>query len=385
MAHRKLTEYRIKSLIAQAQKTVYQGISVVSGVYPRLEKGYYVIKVDQGIKQRMKKGLVLLPVAAEDVPQALDQLTKKGYSRMLIERYFEHTSDEERYLALTRSRDGFVCTYAAKGGIEIESHADSIHSWNITVENDLVNIHEQTSLPLAYLRSLYQCCIDNNVVFLEINPLIVRGEACYALDAACEVDDAAALLVDGRWSLEDVPIAHIQSPEEAAIEQLKRTSSASFSFTLINPDAPCWVLLSGGGASIVLADEIILQGEKGYLANYAEYSGNPSAEEVYIFTQQILSLLRRSHAPALRLLIAGAVANFTNIKKTFEGIIRAIDESAEDLASRKVQIYVRRGGPNQEEGLKYMSQCLARNHIQGRVCGPEVSLPEIIKEMVKGL
>ncbi len=56
------------------------------------------------------------------------------------------------------------------------------------------------------------------------------------------------------------------------------------------------------------------------------------------------------------LLIGGGVANFTNVAATFHGIIRAIREYQEALKAHSVQIYVRRGGPNYQEGLRAMQK-----------------------------
>ncbi len=52
--------------------------------------------------------------------------------------------------------------------------------------------------------------------------------------------------------------------------------------------------------------------------------------------------------------MGGGIANFTDVAKTFTGIIRALKEYKEPLKKHKVKIYVRRGGPNYEEGLNKM-------------------------------
>ena len=42
----------------------------------------------------------------------------------------------------------------------------------------------------------------------------------------------------------------------------------------------------------------------------------------------------------------GGIANFTDVAKTFKGIVHAIKEYKQKLIECKVQIYVRRAGPN---------------------------------------
>ncbi len=52
------------------------------------------------------------------------------------------------------------------------------------------------------------------------------------------------------------------------------------------------------------------------------------------------------------LIMGGAIANFTDVAKTFTGIIQAFDNYADKMKDVGVKIYVRRGGPNYEKGLK---------------------------------
>ena len=46
------------------------------------------------------------------------------------------------------------------------------------------------------------------------------------------------------------------------------------------------------------------------------------------------------------LVIAGAIANFTHIDRTFAGIIDAFRDRIEDMRKQDVRILVRRGGIN---------------------------------------
>jgi ATP-citrate lyase beta-subunit len=118
------------------------------------------------------------------------------------------------------------------------------------------------------------------------------------LDSAVEVDDVAAFFVD-NWQASDLrrhsehPLTH----EEQIVEELDANSPASLKLTILEPNGSIFLLLSGGGASVVVADEIYNQGYGKQLANYGEYSGNPNSEETYIYTKALLSLLLKSTAP----------------------------------------------------------------------------------------
>lgn len=52
------------------------------------------------------------------------------------------------------------------------------------------------------------------------------------------------------------------------------------------------------------------------------------------------------------LIIGGGIANFTNVAATFKGIVRALQEFQTKLVEGKVSIFVRRAGPNYQEGLR---------------------------------
>ena len=56
------------------------------------------------------------------------------------------------------------------------------------------------------------------------------------------------------------------------------------------------------------------------------------------------------------LIIGGGIANFTNVAATFKGIVRALQEYQQKLMDGNVSIFVRRAGPNYQEGLRIMRE-----------------------------
>jgi len=132
-----------------------------------------------------------------------------------------------------------------------------------------------------------------------------------------------------------------------------------------------------------VADELAKTGDFKKIANYGEYSGNPSEDETYTYTSQLISLLLKSNSPRKILLIAGGVANFTDVAKTFAGIIRAIERRAQQMAKQDVIIFVRRGGPNQEAGLNAMKNFLEEIKLKHEIYGPEFSLADIAAKVAK--
>jgi len=382
---RKISEYRAKTIINSLFGYEYEGWAVLDGKVPKEVAGKsFVVKVDQAIKQRFKRGLIFLDVPKKDLAQKVSELQEKGFESILIEPYLLHGGSDERYISLRREREGIVVSFSRSGGVEIESHSDSIQS-GVFESFAIRQLSEETGFTEEQLLVLRKAFDDLYLSLLEVNPYLVKDGQLKILDVAIEVDSSAQLLVDS-WGDTDVrtPAASL-TEQELYVRSLNEESPASFSLEVINPDGGIFLLLSGGGASVVIADEIFTLGNGDELANYGEYSGNPTEEETYRYTSQVLRLLLNSKAKKKVALIGGAVANFTDIAATFSGIITALYEHRDELAKQKVKFYVRRGGPRQAQGLKKIKRALQDLDILGGVYDPSVTIPEAVNNLVKGL
>ena len=387
MPRHKLSEFRAKTIVNNLLNQKYQGWSIVSGVTTVKTYGKttrFVVKVDQAVKQRFKKGLVFLNVAKSEVPEKVKDLQNLGYDSILVEPYVEHNGERERYLSFRREREGVIFSYSNMGGVDIEAHSDSIQS-NVFDEIVLESITQETGLSIKQLTGLRELFDRLHLTLLEINPYFVNGSNVSVLDVAMEVDSSAELLAK-EWSVSDIRTpATTRTEEEENVRRLKAESSASFNLEVINPDGSIFLLLSGGGASVVIADEIFTLGYGKELANYGEYSGNPTEDETYRYASQVISLLLKSNAPKKVVLVGGAVANFTDISATFKGIISVLREYGADLSRQNVKFYVRRGGPKQEIGLKNIKKELKELNLIGGVYTPDTSIPTAVRSMLEGL
>lgn len=382
MARKRISEYKAKSLLSHSLKLPYTGIEVFSSDDSSLStlnpNNSYVVKVDEGVKKRFKKGLVKLDVSFHDIPATIDELSRKGYSRFIVEVYQTHQPEDERYISFERQRSGIVVFASQKGGVDIEDNQDSIRQF-VLPHDSIDEVATFIGLNAEMINQIIAAMETNHVSFLEINPLVTTHEGVLFLDLAVEVDSAGEFFVQSAWSSKDfVGDAKSISEEEKSVDELSAKSQASFKLNVLNPDGSIFMLLSGGGASIVLADEAYNQGKGTELANYGEYSGNPQAEETYLYTKQILRLLLKSKAQKKVLIIAGGVANFTDIRVTFKGIIKALDEVKKELQESGIKVFVRRGGPYQEEGLKLMKEYLKKENLLGIVSGPDMVLTDIV-------
>jgi len=391
MARKKISEFAAKRIVYSFLELPYKGITVNTNdeyyddLLSKMEEGTrYVLKVDQGVKQRKKNGLVVLDVTRENAHSEIEKLKEKGFNYFILEEFIVHEGGEF-YFAIERVREGKRVHYSTQGGIEIESNQDSVTTAILTGYTQYKDIATTLKISVEILESIITCFDEYYFSFLEINPLVVKGDKFYFLDMAVEVDSEASFFVEGAWSKDDFREGSrkIKTEEERAIETLKETTPAALSYQVLNPNGSIFVLLSGGGASLVTADEIYQKGKGDLLANYGEYSGSPTEEETYLYVKNILTALLRSTSHNKSIIISGGVANFTDVRITFKGIIRALSEVSGDLKSQNVKIFVRRGGPHQEEGLSMMKSFLEKTELLGEIHGPELVLTDIVEPALR--
>ncbi|MDO8270229.1 MAG: ATP citrate lyase citrate-binding domain-containing protein, partial [Candidatus Levybacteria bacterium] len=287
MARKKISEFAAKRVLFGFLQTPYSGISINTNneysadLLEKMEDGKkYVLKVDQGIKQRKKRGLVSFGVTKKNINEEIEKLQEKGFNHFILEEFIEHEGFGEYYLAIERVREGKKIHYSTQGGIEIESNKGSITTAILSDYHQYEDIAKVLSLPVETLESIITAFDNYYFSFLEINPLVVKDGKFYFLDTAVEVDSTADFFVQGAWSKSDFREGGRadKTEEERSIEELKETTPAALSFQVLNPNGSLFVLLSGGGASLVTADEIYQEGKGESLANYGEYSGSPTEE-----------------------------------------------------------------------------------------------------------
>lgn len=373
MPRRKLSEYRAKSLLNSSYEGYAVRIAEIKTDISQLKSNQkYIIKVDQGVKKRGKQGLIRLNVTKAETEAAVKELAKKGFNRFIAEPMLPHEDDEERYLSVERVRDGVKILYSSHGGVEIEEHPDTIKTYDD---------FKKVPLPQAFMKHLVGVMDQEHMSFVEINPLVVRGDECILLDAAVLVDSAGEW--QAGWTEDDIVEGGAKSDAEVTVAELNDGSPASFSFRVLNPDGSIWLLLSGGGASITIADEAANRDKADLIGNYGEYSGGPTREETQLYTEAVLQQVFMSGARQKAIVIAGGVANFTDVKKTFAGIIDALKNHLDELKKADIKVYVRRGGPNEKEGLALMERFLKDNDIYGSVHGSDAVLTVVVDEALE--
>jgi ATP citrate (pro-S)-lyase len=232
-----------------------------------------------------------------------------------------------------------------------------------------------------FIINLFETYMDLNFTYLEINPLVVTDNHIYILDLASKIDQTAEYLCKSKWGEVDFPppFGREAYPEEAYISELDSKSGASLKLTILNPKGRIWTMVAGGGASVIYSDTICDLGGASELANYGEYSGAPSEQQTYEYAKTVMNLMtKEKHEQGKVLLIGGGIANFTNVAATFKGIVKALREFSQKLIDNNVTIYVRRGGPNYQEGLRVMREVGVSLNIPIHVFGPETHMTAIV-------
>jgi len=239
----------------------------------------------------------------------------------------------------------------------------------------------------GFFEGMYKFYADLNYAYLEINPVVVGGKNVYPLDLAAKLDDTAAYVSGKKWGKIEFPspFGRLLTEEEGYIEGLDAKTGASLKLTVLNPEGRIWTMVAGGGASVIYADTITDLGYMDEMANYGEYSGNPNVEFTYLYAKTILDLMtRKKHPKGKYLIIGGGIANFTDVAKTFTGIIMALKEYGDKLKKQNVKIYVRRGGPNYREGLRLIGALKEEIGLDIEVYGPETHMTNIVTMALKG-
>ena len=373
----------------------------LSKKYKWLNQEKLVVKPDQLFGKRGKHGLIkanaTYPEVKKWIKERMNKETTVGkvtdkLTHFLIEPYVPH--EGEYYIAIKSNRDGDTIYFSNHGGVDIESVWDTVAEIQIDVGQDSEKVNIESLLPkdtpkdkkkmfADFCKGLYKFYRNLNYAYLEINPFVISGKNIVPLDLVARLDDTGLFESGDKWG--DItfpaPFGRKLSKEEAYIKTMDEKSGASLKLTVLNPKGRVWTMVAGGGGSVIYTDTIVDLGYREELANYGEYSGNPSTDETYEYAKTILDLMTREKDPKGRpkfLLIGGGIANFTDVAKTFTGITMALRDYKKKLKETNVKIYVRRGGPNYQEGLRIMRELGQELGVPIEVYGPETHMTRIV-------
>jgi len=431
MAQKAIREYDGKAIFARHWNEYFDGfhygfksVLVTSGDelkekakqdgFEWLNQEKSVAKPDMLFGKRGKNDLVLFrvdkpgDVTLEDAAKWIDEKQsqevtllsgEKGQlTHFIVEPFTPHTQEQEYYISATTVGEDDVLFMSAEGGMEVEEGWDEkVNEVHIPInmsdddmekavnDNIPADIPEENREAFAkFAVQFFKFYRDMNFAYLEINPIVMLdGGEMAILDLVARLDDTAGFMMREQWGDMEFPTSfgmEDQSDEEKAIAEADSKSGASLKLTILNPTGRIWTMVAGGGASVVYADTIADFAGVEDLANYGEYSGGPTTGETKFYAETIFDLMTRHEDPRGKvLIIGGAIANFTDVAKTFTGIIQAFEIYADKLKEHNTVIYVRRGGPNYEKGLKDIKEAADRLGLDIHVYGPETHVTDIVR------
>ncbi len=219
---------------------------------------------------------------------------------------------------------------------------------------------------------LYNIFSAEDCRLLEINPLSLTEDGeLVAVGALIDLDNDAGYKHKERIYAPRMPGVGRELTDGEML--VKKSDEADYrgSIKFIELGGEIGFLAAGGGGSMAAMDALIIAG--GNPANYAEFSGDPPKEKVYALAKAILSQKN------LRgLWIVGAIANFTRMDQTMQGVVEALRE-----AKPKYPIVVRRSGPYEKEGLQMLTDVGAELGLDIEVHGSEVSMTATAKTIAE--
>jgi ATP-citrate lyase beta-subunit len=432
VAQRAIREYDSKAIFSKNWEKYFHGFNywfrtvlVTSGEellqkaeehgFEWLKQKNLVVKPDMLFGKRGLNNLVLYKmekpgdVTLEDVAKWIDE--KREYDTILhsgqkgklthfiVEPFTEHSEDEEYYISATTVNEQDVLYMSAEGGVEVEegwdekvvevsipigaSDHDIEQSIRANIPADIAEKNRERFI--TFCTQFYKFYRDMHFAYLEINPLVMLDNTMRILDMVAKLDDTAEYLMKDNWGEIEYPTAfgmNDMSKEEKNIAEADAKSGASLKLTVLNPFGRIWTMVAGGGASVVYADTIADLAGVEDLANYGEYSGGPTTSETRFYAETIFDLMTRYEDPKGRdkiLIIGGAIANFTDVAKTFTGIIQAMEEYADKLKAHNTKIYVRRGGPNYKKALVDIENAAKKLGLYIEVYGPKTHMTDIVR------
>jgi ATP citrate (pro-S)-lyase len=440
MARKKVREFAGKRLLRDAMKRLHgvdlpirvaqikatTDLAALVAANPWLASERLVVKPDCLFGQRGKNDLVGLnltwPEAETFVKARMGRevTVKAGVTGFVdcfvVEPFVPH--DDEYYLCVQSHRLDTEVSFCPAGGVDIEDNWDKLRTIQIPGGSEN-SPQEGAFAPLvagleperreSVERFIRQCLAvfdDLDCTMLEMNPFTLdpKTGAPFPLDIRVELDDTAAFRSAGKWaagaaddasataaaagsaaSVEfPLPFGRALTSAESRVLSLDEGTGASLKLTVLNPKGRVWLMVAGGGASVIFADTVGDLGFAGELGNYGEYSGAPSEAETYAYACTVLDVATSGPDGRGRaLLIGGGIANFTDVAATFRGIIAALRERKAALQAAKMRIYVRRGGPNYQAGLDAMRKVGEELGVDVAVHGPEASMTGICAEAIE--
>lgn len=402
MAQIPIREYDVKKMFARYSWTQYAWTQIRDIIdAEKLDANKkYIIKPDMLFGKRWKRWMLWINLDREEVKNWIEKWYKKevdidGVTGALDVFLAEEIIDiqKEYYLSFTQSREGDVITFSSHGWVDIEDNWGTTKSIVIPMSESisegkigsLFSLEEEKIQIWEFLSSLFHFYRIHGFTSLEFNPIALDTSwNLHLLDSVAKIDDCEYFLQKENWSKLEFPNGFWwrESEAERYIHELDTQTGASLKLKILNPHASIWTLFAGGGGSLVMTDTLWALGYTHEIWNYGELSGNPSREFTREYTRVLFGeMLEAKTSKQKYLIIAGAIANFTDIKAGFTWIVDVLEELKNKILEQNIRILVRRGGINEQAWLKLLSAACEKLNIPVCITGSESYMTDILRKI----
>ena len=347
--------------------------------------------------KRRKRGMLWINLDKEEVYTWFQDWHKKevdvdGVIGILDVFLAEEVVDitKEYYLAFEQTREGDTVYFSEDGWVDIEENWKTTKNIVISVDESLNNSLLHSLLQgeeklQKIISSLFHFYRTHGFTSLEFNPIALDTSwNLHLIDAVAKVDDCEHYLQKNNWKDIEFPnnFWFRESDSERYIRELDMQTGASLKLKILNLNAHIWTLFAWGGGSLVMTDSLWALWYGSEIGNYWELSGNPSREFTREYTRVLIrEILKAKTQKQKYLIIAWAIANFTDIATTFQGIIDILEELQNEIREQNIQLLVRRWGINEKKWLILLREACEKLWISAYITGSKSYMTDILEKI----
>lgn len=306
-----------------------------------------IVKAQVRATDRKKAGGILFARTETELTDALNQLFGKEIQGEKVEKVLlEELADvdQEYYVSFSydTKRRGPVLALSPKGGSGI--HEAHVYGIDVLVGLDEDQIKRELKTAgfldadstemIDIITKLWKLFNDELAIVAEINPVLKTK--------------------DGKFFAGD---SKVDMGKRRTVEQMGGDIA---------------VIASGGGASLINVDALLLAGGKP--ANYTEYSGNPSKEVVTELTKRVFG-----QSGIKGCWVIGGTANFTDIYETMLGFTEGLKQVT---PKPTFPFVIRRGGPRQKEAVEMLTRFAKEEGFEFYIYGSETPMVKTAQYIV---